>query len=102
MSRFAPKTIHAHHPLRIEDFYNLDVALDRGDQQVVCLMNPLDKRDLYTWDVNVTGEMFLDKLEDDEWVTYFGDWKIVADSRIKQGVIVGICGTRIVFMEKTL
>jgi hypothetical protein len=49
------------------------------------LSHPQDIRDLYTWDINVTGWTFKDKVFAGEKITQFGEFQVQKSVIIPQG-----------------
>lgn len=72
-------------PLSREDFIYIT---DRIGSCVVVWMNPRDMRDLYCWDVNVTGWSFCDRISGGETTTVFDNWVIERSPKVPQGKII--------------
>jgi hypothetical protein len=51
------------------------------------LINPVDLRDLYTWDVNVTGMRFKDEITSGATITEFGEFTIQKSIMVPQGTV---------------
>jgi len=80
--------IGAGNPLDVVDFYD---AVSRVELHEIearrILINPADVRDLYTWDVNVTGWAFKDRVFGGETVTEFGEFVIQKSIMVPQGTV---------------
>jgi hypothetical protein len=80
--------IGAGNPLDPVDFYDAVSRLELHELEVSrILMNPVDLRDLYTWDVNVTGWNFKDKVVEGGAITQFGEFTIQKSIMVPQGTI---------------
>jgi hypothetical protein len=78
--------IGAGSPLDVVDFYDAVARLELHELEVKrILINPADLRDLYTWDVNVTGWAFKDRVFGGEAVTEFGEFVIQKSIMVPQG-----------------
>jgi len=75
-------------PLEPQDFYSAVamVEIDMLEASRV-LIHPADARDFYTWDTNVTGWAFKDKVFAGERVTQFGEFSIQKSVMVPQGEI---------------
>jgi hypothetical protein len=75
-------------PLEPVDFYNavnlIEVNQLEGNR---VLAHPADIRDLYSWDINVTGFEFKDEIMGGKKVTGFGEFQIQKSIIIPQGEI---------------
>ena len=80
--------IGAANPLEPVDFYSA-VAMIEIEQLEASrvLIHPQDVRDLYTWDINVTGWAFKDKVFAGDKVTQFGEFQIQRSVMVPQGEI---------------
>lgn len=80
--------IGASNPLEPVDFYSA-VAMIEIEQLEAnrVLIHPQDVRDLYTWDINVTGWAFKDKVFAGDKVTEFGEFKIQRSVIVPQGEV---------------
>lgn len=80
--------IGANNPLEPVDFYSA-VAMIEIEQLEASrlLMHPQDIRDIYTWDINVTGWAFKDKVVGGEKITTFGEFQIQKSVIIPQGEV---------------
>lgn len=75
-------------PLEVVDFYNAVSILElRQIETKRILINPADLRDMYTWDVNVTGWQFKDRVFGGQAVTEFGEFTIQKSIIVPQGTI---------------
>lgn len=75
-------------PLELVDFYNAVSILElRQIETARILINPADLRDMYTWDQNVTGWAFKDKVFGGQAVTEFGEFTIQKSIIVPQGTI---------------
>lgn len=75
-------------PLEPQDFYsavNL-VEINQLEANRV-LIHPSDARDLYTWDINVTGMAFKDEVFGGQKVTKFGEFELQRSIIIPQGEV---------------
>jgi len=72
-------------PLEPQDFYSAvaQVEIDMLEASRV-LIHPADARDFYTWDTNVTGWAFKDKVFAGERVTQFGEFTIQKSVMVPQ------------------
>lgn len=78
--------IGAGNPLEPVDFYNLVGSLElRQIEPQRILMNPKDLRDLYMWDINVTGWKFKDAVFGGKMVSEFGEFTIQKSIIVPQG-----------------
>lgn len=75
-------------PLEVVDFYNaVSILEQRQIETKRILINPADLRDMYTWDVNVTGWQFKDRVFGGEAITQFGEFTIQKSIIVPQGTI---------------
>lgn len=80
--------IGAGNPLDVVDFYDAISRVELHEMEVNrILINPADLRDLYTWDVNVTGWAFKDRVFGGESITEFGEFVIQKSIMVPQGTI---------------
>lgn len=80
--------IGAGNPLDIVDFYDAVSRVQLHELAVSrVLLNPLDLRDLYTWDVNVTGWDFKNRIVAGETITQFGEFSFQTSIMVPQGTI---------------
>jgi hypothetical protein len=80
--------IGAGNPLDLVDFYDAVSRVQLHELAVSrVLMNPVDLRDLYTWDVNVTGWNFKDRVVQGETITQFGEFTFQTSIMVPQGTI---------------
>lgn len=80
--------IGAGNPLEPSDFYNAvsQIEINQLEAKRV-LAHPTDIRDLYTWDINVTGFKFKDEVFAGGKITTFGEFQIQKSIIIPQGEI---------------
>ncbi|MEM3008601.1 MAG: HK97-fold major capsid protein [Nitrososphaerales archaeon] len=80
--------IGANNPLEPVDFYSA-VAMIEVEQLEAkrVLIHPTDVRDLYTWDINVTGWTFKDKVFAGETITSFGEFQVQKSVMVPQGEV---------------
>ena len=82
------QNIGAGNPLELVDFYNAVAILElRQIETKRVLINPADLRDMYTWDINVTGWNFRDRVFGGEAVTQFGEFTIQKSIMVPQGTV---------------
>jgi hypothetical protein len=75
-------------PLEPVDFYNTANLVEVNQLEASrVLMHPADVRDLYSWDINVTGFEFKDEVFGGKKVTGFGEFQIQKSIIIPQGEI---------------
>lgn len=80
--------IGAGNPLDLVDFYDAVSRVQLHELAVSrVLLNPIDLRDLYTWDVNVTGWNFKDRVVQGETITQFGEFTFQTSIMVPQGTI---------------
>lgn len=80
--------IGAGNPLDVVDFYDAVSRLELHEIEVSnILINPADLRDMYTWDANVTGWAFKDRVFGGQAVTEFGEFTIRKSIMVPQGTI---------------
>lgn len=71
------KYIGAGNPIEMVDFYDLVGILEgRQIEASRLLLHPQDARDIYSWDLNVTGWQFKDDIMGGKVVTGFGEFTI--------------------------
>jgi hypothetical protein len=80
--------IGANNPLEPVDFYSA-VSMIEVEQLEASrvLAHPQDIRDLYTWDINVTGWTFKDKVFAGEKITSFGEFQVQKSVMVPQGEV---------------
>jgi len=78
--------VGANNPLEPVDFYSA-VSMIEVEQLEASrvLAHPQDIRDLYTWDINVTGWSFKDKVFAGEKITSFGEFQVQKSVMVPQG-----------------
>jgi hypothetical protein len=75
-------------PLEPVDFYSAVSMIEIEQLEASrVLIHPQDLRDLYTWDINVTGWAFKDKVFAGEKITQFGEFQIQKSVMVPQGEI---------------
>lgn len=80
--------VGAGNPLDLVDFYDAISRLELHEIEVRrILINPADLRDLYTWDVNVTGMRFKDEITSGATITEFGEFTIQKSIMVPQGTV---------------
>lgn len=86
----AEKTVMvgASNPLEPVDFYSAVSMIEIEQLEASrVLIHPQDVRDLYTWDINVTGWAFKDKVFAGEKITSFGEFEIQKSVMVPQGEV---------------
>jgi len=80
--------IGANNPQEPADFYSAVsmIEIEQLEANRV-LTHPQDLRDLYTWDINVTGWTFKDKVFAGEKITQFGEFQVQKSVIVPQGEI---------------
>jgi hypothetical protein len=80
--------VGASNPLEPVDFYSAVsmVEIEQLEASRV-LAHPQDIRDLYTWDINVTGWSFKDKVFAGEKITSFGEFQVQKSVIVPQGEV---------------
>ncbi len=80
--------IGAGNPIEPVDFYSAVsmVEIEQLEASRI-LIHPQDLRDLYTWDINVTGWQFKDKVFAGEKITSFGEFQVQKSVMVPQGEI---------------
>lgn len=80
--------VGANNPLEPVDFYSA-VSMIEVEQLEASrvLIHPQDARDLYTWDINVTGWGFKDKTVAGEKITQFGEFQLQRSVMVPQGEV---------------
>jgi hypothetical protein len=80
--------IGAGNPLEPADFYNAVTQIEINQLEASrVLAHPADIRDLYTWDINVTGFRFKDEVFAGGKITTFGEFQIQKSIIVPQGEI---------------
>jgi len=80
--------VGAGNPLDVVDFYDAVSRIELHELEARrVLINPVDLRDLYTWDVNVTGWNFKDRITGGESITQFGEFVIQRSIMVPQGTV---------------
>lgn len=80
--------IGAGNPLDLVDFYDAVSRIQLHELAVSrVLLNPVDLRDLYLWDVNQTGWAFKDKVVQGDTITQFGEFTFQTSIMVPQGTI---------------
>jgi hypothetical protein len=80
--------IGAGNPLEPGDFYNAVAQIEINQLEASrVLAHPVDIRDLYTWDLNVTGFAFKDEVFAGGKITSFGEFQVQKSVIIPQGEI---------------
>lgn len=80
--------IGAGNPLDLVDFYDAVSRVQLHELAVSrVLLNPVDLRDLYLWDVNQTGWDFKDRVVRGETITQFGEFTFQTSIMVPQGTI---------------
>jgi hypothetical protein len=80
--------IGSSNPLEPVDFYSAVTMVEIEQLEASrVLIHPQDLRDLYTWDINVTGWAFKDKVFAGEKITQFGEFQIQKSIMVPQGEV---------------
>lgn len=80
--------IGAGNPLEPQDFYNAVSMIEMNQLEAKRLLaHPADIRDLYTWDINVTGFRFKDEVFAGGKITSFGEFQISKSVIVPQGEV---------------
>jgi hypothetical protein len=80
--------IGANNPLEPSDFYNAVTQIEINQLEAKrVLAHPADIRDLYTWDINVTGFRFKDEVFAGGKITKFGEFQIQKSIIVPQGEV---------------
>jgi len=80
--------IGAGQPLDVVDFYDAVSRVEPHELEARrILINPVDARDLYTWDVNVTGWAFKDRVVDGATINEFGEFTLQKSIMVPPGTI---------------
>ena len=80
--------IGANNPLEPVDFYSAVSMIEIEQLEASrVLAHPQDIRDLYTWDINVTGWSFKDKVFAGEKITSFGEFQVQKSVIVPQGEV---------------
>jgi hypothetical protein len=75
-------------PLEPADFYNAVNLVEVNQLEAKRVLgHPADIRDLYTWDINVTGMQFKDEVFGGRNITQFGEFQIQKSIIIPQGEV---------------
>jgi hypothetical protein len=75
-------------PLEPIDFYSAVSMVEIEQLEAKrMVMHPQDMRDLYTWDINVTGWAFKDKVVGGESITQFGEFQLMKSVIVPQGEV---------------
>jgi len=75
-------------PLEPADFYNAVAQIEINQLEASrVLAHPIDIRDMYTWDINVTGFRFKDEVFAGGKITSFGEFQIQKSIIIPQGEV---------------
>ncbi len=78
--------VGSNNPLEPVDFYSVVTMVEIEQLEASrVLIHPQDVRDLYTWDINVTGWAFKDKVFGGEKITSFGEFQIQKSVMVPQG-----------------
>jgi hypothetical protein len=78
--------VGAGNPLEPVDFYSAVSMIEIEQLEASrVLAHPQDIRDLYTWDINVTGWSFKDKVFAGEKITSFGEFQVQKSVMVPQG-----------------
>ena len=73
-------------PLEPQDFYTAAAQIETNQLEASrVLLHPADARDLYTWDINVTGMAFKDEVAAGQKITKFGEFDLQRSIIIPQG-----------------
>jgi hypothetical protein len=80
--------VGAGNPLEPVDFYSAVSMIEIEQLEASrVLAHPQDIRDMYTWDINVTGWAFKDKVFAGEKITSFGEFQVQKSVMVPQGEI---------------
>lgn len=75
-------------PLDVVDFYDLISRIELHEIEAKnILINPADARDLYTWDPNVTGWQFKDRVFAGGEITEFGEFRLQKSIMVPRGTV---------------
>jgi len=78
--------VGANNPLEPVDFYSAVSMIEIEQLEASrVLAHPQDVRDLYTWDINVTGWSFKDKVFAGSKITEFGEFQVQKSVIVPQG-----------------
>jgi hypothetical protein len=73
-------------PLEPQDFYTAVAQIEVNQLEANrVLIHPADARDLYTWDINITGMAFKDEVFGGSKITKFGEFELQRSIIIPQG-----------------
>jgi len=82
------KSIGAGNPIEMVDFYDQVAILEQRQIETSrVIMNPADARDIYSWDMNVTGWQFKDDVMGGKMVTGFGEFTIQKSILVPSGTV---------------
>lgn len=71
-----------------DSLYDLVAIIEGRELEATrLLMNPVDFRDLYKWDINETGWAFKDRVVAGEKITTFGEFQIQKSLQVPQGTV---------------
>lgn len=71
-----------------DSLYDLVAIIEGRELEAArILMNPVDFRDLYKWDINETGWAFKDRVVAGEKITTFGEFQIQKSLQVPQGSV---------------
>ena len=80
--------VGSNNPLEPVDFYSAVTMVEIEQLEASrVLAHPQDIRDLYTWDINVTGWSFKDKVFAGEKITQFGEFQVQKSVIVPQGEV---------------
>jgi hypothetical protein len=80
--------IGAGNPIAPEDFYDAVSRVELHELEASrILINPVDLRDLYSWDINTTGPDFRNSLTGGAQVTQFGEFTLQKSIMVPQGTL---------------
>jgi len=80
--------IGAGNPIEFADFLDLVSRIELHEIEASrVLINPVDLRDIYLWDVNVTGWNFKDRITSGDTVTQFGEFTFQKSIMVPQGTM---------------
>lgn len=81
--------VGADNPIEPVDFYAAVSMIEIEQLEASrVLIHPQDARDLYTWDINVTGWAFKDKVVAGERITQFGEFQLQKSVMVPQGEVI--------------
>ena len=80
--------VGAGNPLEPQDLYTCASQIEVNQLEAKrILIHPADARDLYTWDINVTGMAFKDEVAGGKKVTSYGEFQLQRSVIIPQGEV---------------